>query len=140
MSRAPAAAVAAVTFALGSPAAACGGDSGKTECACPDPAVKVEVPPDRAPDVVSVTLSGRACANATAQCTQPAGSGCAEYSFRATDVGSCVVELKFSSDPADFEEQVSFVQVQCCAADYVQPPTASPIDVPSAGSDAGAAE
>ena len=132
MRRAPAAAVAAALLATGC-------DSSKTECDCADPTVKIEVPADRAPDVVSVTLTGRACAASTAQCTQPVGSGCAEYAFRATDVGSCTVEVKLALDPADFQETVSFEQVQCCNANYVQPPTASPIEVPGAGPDAGAA-
>jgi len=101
--------------------------------------VKVEVPADRAPDAVGVALSGRACAAATAECTQPVGSGCAEYSFRATDVGPCTVDVTFSSDPADFQASVTFAEVACCGASYIQPPTASPIDVPSVDLDAGAA-
>jgi len=117
----------------------CNDDSGGTECSCEDPTVKIEVPADRAPDALGVTLSGRGCATATAQCTQPVGTGCAEYTFEGTAVGDCVVELMFAAGPADFQEQVSFIGYPCCPGFYVSPPTAAPIDVPDVSDDAGGA-
>ncbi len=119
--------------------AACNDDSGGTQCSCDDPTVHIVVPADRAPFALGVTLSGRGCATASAQCTQPAGTGCAEYTFDGTAVGDCDVELMFAGGPADFVEQVSFTGVPCCPGFYVSPPTAEPIDVPDVGDDAGGA-
>jgi hypothetical protein len=101
--------------------------------------VKIEVPADRAPDVLAVTLSGRGCATATAQCTQPAGTGCAEYTFEGTGVGDCEVELTFAAGPADFTAAVSFIGYPCCPGFYVSPPSAAPIEIPDVGDDSGAA-
>jgi hypothetical protein len=112
-------------------------DRGGTECQCADPSVRIEVPADRAADVAGVQLSGRACENVTLQCSQPVGAGCAEYLFRATGAGTCDVDVQFNGGPADFLEQVSFVSDTCCSGFYVQPATASPIDVPDL--DAGGA-
>ena len=134
-----AAAASAVAFALGSPTAACTSDPGSTECLCGDTTVRIEVPADRAPVAESVTLSGRGCGAASAQCTQPVGSGCAEFTFEATAVGTCVVDVQFAADPADFQEQLSFTGVPCCPGFYADPPTASPIDVPGLGDAAGGA-
>jgi hypothetical protein len=118
---------------------ACSPDSGGTECQCADPTVQIEVPADLAPAALGVTLSGRGCATATAQCTQPAGSGCALYEFQGTGVGACDVDVTFGGTPADFNDQVSFVQVAtCCPNFYIQPSNATPIEVPDL-TDAGAA-
>jgi len=81
--------------------------------------------------VEAVTLSGRACPSAVAQCTQPAGTGCTQYSFRASGDGTCDVDVTFSSGPTDFNEQLTFGQVStCCPGYYVEPSGASPIEVP----------
>jgi hypothetical protein len=106
-------------------------DSGKTECDCADPSVRIEVPADRAAEVAGVSLSGRGCETATPQCSQPVGSGCAEYVFQGTAPGDCTVDVQFNGGPADFQEQVTFVGgAACCGGFYVQPASASPIDVP----------
>ena len=131
--------VAAVTLGFQSTAVGCTSDSGGTECSCGDPTVRIEVPADRAPFAAGVTLSGRGCPTATAQCTQPTGSGCAEYTFEGQAVGDCLVDVTFAAGPADFQEQVSFTGVSCCPGFYVSPPSAAPIDVPDVGDDAGAA-
>ena len=83
--------VAAVTLGFQSTAVGCTSDSGGTECSCGDPTVRIEVPADRAPFAVGVTLSGRGCPTATAACAQPTGSGCAEYTFEGQAVGDCDV-------------------------------------------------
>jgi hypothetical protein len=50
------------------------------------------------------------------------------------------VELTFAEAPADFQEQVSFTGIPCCAGlYYVSPPSADPIEVPDV-SDAGGTE
>lgn len=118
----------------------CGSDSGGTECECEDPSVHIEVPADRAPYALGVTFSGRGCATATAECTQPAGSGCAEYTFQGTGIGTCDLDLQFSAAPYDFQDQVSFVGATCCPSFYIDPPTAAPIQVPDVSGDAGDAE
>jgi hypothetical protein len=130
-------AAAAVAAMLGRGAVACN-DSGGTECDCQDPTVRIEVPSDRAADALGVTFSGRGCATASAQCSQPVAGGCAEYTFEATGIGDCTIELQFSSTPADFQEQVSFAGVSCCSGFYIDPPSAAPIQVPSLDDDAGA--
>jgi len=127
-------AVALVVMAAG----ACSSSSAGATCACADPTVRVDLPPDRAVEVVGVQLSGRACPAAVAQCVQPAGAGCAEYEFEASADGACEVDVTFGQGPADFTAQLTFAQVTCCAGYYVQPPTASPVDVPSVDLDAGA--
>jgi len=118
----------------------CSSSGGGTECSCEDPTVRIEVPADRAPSALGVTLSGRACPDVTAQCTQAVGSGCAEYTFQATGEGVCDVDITFGAGPADFDAQVSFVSATCCPGFYVSPPSASPIEVPSLGDDAGGGE
>lgn len=120
----------AAGFACSSPA---------TQCQCGDTTVRIEVPPSRAADVVGVTLSGRGCATATAQCTQAVPGGCQEYTFEGTGVGVCDVEVQFQTDPADFKEEVSFAAYRCCPGFYVQPPGATPIVVFGATADAGGA-
>ncbi len=122
--------MAAVTLGFQSTAVGCNSDSGGTECSCADPTVHIEVPADRAPYAAGVTFSGRGCATAMAECTQPVGSGCAEYTFEGQAVGDCTVDVMFAADPADFEEDVSFTGVPCCPGFYVSPPTAAPIEVP----------
>jgi hypothetical protein len=118
--------------------AACTGGSA-VECDCADPSVRIEVPADRAAQVAGVSLSGRACENATAQCSQPVGGGCSEYVFQAAAPGACNVDVQFNGGPADFQEQVTFVGgPACCGGFYVQPASASPIDVPDL--DAGVPE
>jgi hypothetical protein len=122
--------VAMVTLGFQSTAVGCNADSGGTECSCGDPTVRIEVPADRAPFAAGVTLSGRGCPTATAQCTQAMGSGCAEYTFEGQAVGDCTVDVIFAAEPADFEEVVSFTGVPCCPGFYVSPPTVAPIEVP----------
>jgi hypothetical protein len=117
----------------------CNDDSGGSECSCEDPTVTIEVPADRAPYAMGVMFGGAACMTATAQCTQPVGTGCAEYTFEATAIGACDIEIQFASGPADFQEQVSFIGYPCCPGFYVSPPTAAPIDVPDVTDDAGEA-
>ena len=124
----------AITGAAGS---ACGTTA--AQCECGDPAVHVVIPASRAADAIGVTLSGRGCATATAQCVTPAGSGCAEYVFEGTGVGTCDVDVKFQANPADYDEQVTFGGIACCPAYYLQPPSSSPIVVPDAPGDAGSA-
>jgi hypothetical protein len=105
---------------------------------CADPTVYVDVPADRAADVVTVTLSGQACPTAVAQCVQPVGSGCSQYSFQASKDGPCDVDVTFSAGPADYDEQLTFAQVStCCPGYYVQPSSASPIEVPDLDAGAG---
>ena len=137
MRRGPVAAAAAVAVGLGPASAACSGDTGGTECSCEDPTVHVEVPADRAPYVASVALSGKACASSSIACTQPVGTGCAEYAFQATAEGTCDLEIQFSLGPADFQEQLTFAQTTCCPGFYVQPATASPVEVPDVELDGG---
>ena len=135
----PVALAASAAVGAGSAQAGCSSDSGGVECDCASATVIVQVPADRAPDAVGVTLSGRGCATAAAQCVQAAGPGCAQYAFEGTADGECTVDVQFAATPADFSEQVSFAQVEtCCPAFYVQPPGASPIEVPEAP-DAGEA-
>ena len=124
--------VAAVTLA-------CNDDPGGTECSCGDPTVHIVVPAVRAPYALGVTLSGRGCPTATAQCTQPTGSGCAEYTVEGQAIGDCEVDLMFGAGPADFQAQVSFVGYPCCSGFYVSPVGTDPIDVPDVGDDAGGA-
>jgi hypothetical protein len=101
--------------------------------------VSIVIPADRAPYAASVTLSGEGCPTATAQCAQPVGTGCAEYTFEGQAVGDCMLEVTFAEGPADFTEQVAFVGYPCCPGFYVSPPSAAPIDVPDVGDDAGEA-
>jgi len=126
---------------LGGLAAALGacGTSGGTECACADPAVVVDLPQDRATQVVEVSLSGKACNGATAECTRPVASGCAQYAFRAVSDGTCTVDVLFASAPADYQVEVAFAPISCCPGYYVQPTTASPIEVPDVTADGGVA-
>jgi hypothetical protein len=123
--------------AAGAAASACGTPA--TQCQCGDTTVLIEVPAERAANVVGVTLSGRGCETATAQCTQPVAGGCAEYAFEGTGVGVCDVEVQFHTDPADFKEEVSFAGYACCPGFYVQPPGATPIVVTGGPADAGGA-
>jgi hypothetical protein len=118
--------------------AACGG--GGTQCLCGDGGALVALPPDRAPQVVQFQLSGPACQGATATCSQPLASGCAEFTFHATAEGTCDVDVLFASAPPDFHAQVSFTAVSCCPGYFPQPPGAGHIDVPDAAGDAGALE
>jgi hypothetical protein len=131
--------VALAGAAVAAGAGGCGSGGTGTECQCASAAVLVDIPASRAADVVGVTLSGRACPAVTAQCAQPAGSGCAQYSFEATGDGECDLDVQFSTAPADFTEALDFAQVTCCPGYYVQPAGASPIEVPD-GLDAGAME
>jgi hypothetical protein len=119
--------------------AGCGTSDAQTECDCASPTVLVDVPPDRAGDVASVTLSGRACPTAVATCAASAASGCTEYAFEATGDGECDLDVEFTTAPADFTEALDFAQVRCCPGYYVQPATGSPVSVPDA-TDAGASE
>jgi hypothetical protein len=121
----------------GAAGSACG--TATAQCQCGDPTVLIEIPAERAADVVGVTLSGRGCATATAQCTQPAGSGCAQYAFSGTGVGACDVDVQFQTTPSDFTDQVTFAGFTCCPGFYVQPPSAAPIVVPGVTTDAGGA-
>jgi len=118
---------------------ACNDEPGGSQCLCDDPTVSIVVPADRAPYAAGVTLSGKGCPTATAQCAQPVGAGCAEYTFEGQAVGDCTVDLTFAKGPADFTDQVSFVGYPCCPGFYVSPPSAAPIDVPDVGDDAGEA-
>ncbi len=115
------------------------GNPGQVECACADPTIAVELPPDRAAQVTQVVLSGVACAGAVATCTKPAAAGCSEFVFRATAPGRCDVDVQFASGPADFLAQVDFVRVSCCPGLYAPSLAGSTIDVPSLAGDAGPA-
>jgi hypothetical protein len=116
---------------------ACDDSSGGTQCLCADPTVHIVVPADRAPYAGVVTFSGRGCPTATAQCTQPVGAGCAEFTFQGQAIGACELDLAFSEGPADFSEQLAFVGYPCCPGFYVSPPSADPVEVPDLGDDAG---
>jgi hypothetical protein len=116
------------------------GDSARRECACgADPSAFIDLPPDRAVQVVEVQLGGVACASATATCTQPVASGCAQYAYQASADGTCVVDVLFAAGPPDFHAEVKFASVTCCSGFYAQPPSAAHLDVPSASGDGGAA-
>lgn len=116
---------------------ACGGDSGGTQCTCASPTVFIDVPADRAADVLSIALSGEGCGTATATCTEDAASGCTQYAFQGTAVGACDVDVVLQGVPADFNEEFSFAQMTCCPGYYIEPPSASPLEV-RAAIDAGA--
>ena len=75
-----------------------------------------------------------------AECVQPVGAGCAELDFQASAIGSCEIDVTFASGPGEFTETLSFVQTPCCPGFYVEPATASPVQVPDADLDAGATE
>jgi len=117
---------------------ACSDGSGGAQCECSDPTVHVVVPADRAPYAAGVSLSGRGCPTATAQCVQPVGTGCAEYTFQGEAIGECDLDMTFSAGPADFSEALSFVDYPCCPGFYVSPSSAEPVEVPDVGDDAGA--
>jgi hypothetical protein len=117
---------------------ACGGSS-ETQCECGDSSVVVDLPPDRASQVVEVQLSGPACQGVSASCTQPVASGCAQYAFRGVGDGACDVDVLFASAPPAFHAQLSFAAVSCCPGYWAQPPSAAHIDVPDLADDAGAA-
>jgi hypothetical protein len=120
-------------------ASGCDG-AGDVECACADPSVVIEVPPDRARDLTLVQLSGRGCAEVTPVCLQSAGSGCAEIAFRGTAVGTCAVTALFASGPASFQAIVSFVRLPCCPGFYANPPSSGVLQVPDRTDDSGASE
>jgi hypothetical protein len=115
-------------------------DHAAVVCDCEDPAVHVIVPPGRAGDVVALTFSGRACPGAVATCVSPGPAGCEEYAFDASAVGECDLEVTFTTAPHDFQAAMSFTQFACCPGYYVEPSTASPIELPAAASDAGVVE
>lgn len=117
-------------------------DPGPSECSCVDPSVVIVVPADRAASVSSVTFDGPACAGSAATCLDSpeggrAGSGCTRLAFRATNVGSCTVDVGFDSGPAAFETSLTFIRSTCCAGFYPEVPSESTIAVPDLGGDAG---
>jgi hypothetical protein len=116
--------------------AACG-NSGGVECKCADPSVFIEVPADRAPAVSQVVLSGVACAGVVASCVAGGVGACTRYGFQAKQAGTCQVDVQFSSGPADFEAQVQFDHIPCCAGLYAPALAGSTIDVPGGAQDAG---
>jgi hypothetical protein len=118
---------------------ACSAPAGR-ECACgADPAAFIDLPPDRAAQVVEVQLGGTACATAAASCTEPVPSGCAQYTYQASAEGTCVIDVLFAAGPADFHAEVKFAPVTCCGGFYAQPAGADHLEVPSASADGGAA-
>jgi hypothetical protein len=129
---------AGAAFGLFAALVSCGGSSG-TQCACGDSRVVVDVPADRASQVVEVQLSGPACQGVSATCSQPVASGCAEYTFRGVGDGACDVDVLFASAPPAFHAHLSFAAVSCCPGYWPQPPSAAHIDVPDVADDAGAA-
>jgi hypothetical protein len=118
--------------------AACG-NSGGVECQCADPSVFIDVPPDRAPAVSQVVLSGVACAGAFATCVAGDAGACARYAFTAKRAGTCQVDVQFNSGPADFEAQVQFDHIPCCPGLYAPALAGSTIEVPDGAQDAGSA-
>jgi len=115
-------------------------DHAAEACNCEDPAVRVVVPAGRAGDVVALGFSGRACAAAVATCVTPGAAGCREYAFEGSAVGECDLDVTFSTAPHDYTASLSFTQFACCPGYYVEPPSASPIELPAAAGDAGVAE
>ncbi len=120
--------------------AAAGCSNPGVECACADPAITITVPADRAAFVLSVQLSGAACANASVACLQPVGSGCSEMTFRGTAIGSCTVDVELSEGPADYTTTFEVVRYPCCPGYYAELATGSTIAVPELAGDAGVNE
>jgi hypothetical protein len=115
-------------------------DHAAVVCDCEDPSVHVVVPAGREGDLVALSFSGRACPATVAACVRQSPAGCAEYAFQGSAVGECDLEVTFTTAPHDFQTSMSFTQFQCCPGYYVEPPSASPIELPAATGDAGVAE
>jgi hypothetical protein len=115
------------------------GDDSKVECSCADPALVVNVPPERASAVIDVVPSGPACAGVTPTCAAmaPNGVGCVRYAIVATTAGNCHIDVDFSSGPSRFSADLRVAAVACCPGFYAQPTSAGEIEVPSADLDAG---
>jgi len=118
---------------------ACNDNTG-VECICADPTIFLVIPADRTASVAGVQLSGEACANAKATCTKAAGSGCAEFAFRGTAIGSCTVAVAFDSGAATFEETFSLYRYPCCPGVYADLPDGSTVFAPDLAGDAAGAE
>jgi hypothetical protein len=113
--------------------------SSSSKCDCPDRALLVHVPDDRATQVIDVVATGAACAGVAATCAQSGASGaCTVYRIAPSATGGCHVDVDFAMGAARFSADARIVNGSgCCGGVVADPPSAQDIDIPSA-SDAGA--
>ena len=128
---------AALPGALASLAAS--GCGAAAQCSCPDRAIYLKVPDDRAKSVIDVAPSGAACAGVKPTCIENGASGgCTVYRIGPVNAGGCHVDVDFSTQPARFSADAKVVaNGGCCGGFVTDPPSAGDVEVPSAG-DAGA--
>jgi hypothetical protein len=108
--------------------AACNSSADDATCDCADTSVVINIPVDIAPSVSGVQLSGTACVDISAACTNFTG-GCSQYRFAPDAAGSCHVEV--DSSLGTFSADVTITQgTGCCNGLYASPATAGTIDVP----------
>ncbi len=126
-------------------ASACGSSP---QCTCPDRAIYVKVPDDRAAAVIGVMPSGAACTGVTPSCSEHGVSSgaCTLYRIAPITSGACHVDIDFAAQGPRFSTDARVVASGgCCGGLVTDPPSASEVDVPSAGdagvvADAGGAE
>jgi hypothetical protein len=108
---------------------ACSTPIGQEACDCADATLTLNVPTDVAAEVLSVTLSGTACAGVTPVCAT-SQAGCTAYRFSAPAAGTCGVEVDFANGDV-FKDDVTITSPSgCCPGYYASPLSAATIDVP----------
>jgi hypothetical protein len=119
--------IASVAFVV-AVVAACNSSGDDGTCDCADNAIIVNIPVDIAPSVSGVQLSGTACIDLSATCTNFTG-GCSQYRFAPDAVGTCHVEV--DSSLGTFAADVTVTQgTGCCSGVYPSPTSAGTINVP----------
>lgn len=107
--------------------------SGESACDCAKPGVTIAIPPALASQVLSVTVSGRACNGVPLRCTQTDPSGyCLSYDLAPTTYGNCHVDVALQN--RTYSSDVTIVQrAGCCSGYYADPLAAGTIEVSNHG-------
>lgn len=121
------ASAAAAAFGLVS---ACGSSSTST-CDCIEPTITIAIPVDIAASASAPELSGTACTNVKAVCTNPSYS-CTQYQFEANAAGTCDITVPLGNTV--FTTSIAITSNSgCCSGFYPADAGAANIIVPEPG-------
>jgi hypothetical protein len=110
-------------------ASACGSSS--STCDCNTPTITIAIPPDIAASASTPELSGTACTNVTAVCTNPTG-GCSQYQFEANADGTCDITVPIGNTV--FTTSITIVSNSgCCSGFFPADAGAANVNVPEPG-------
>jgi hypothetical protein len=122
------ASAAVATFGL---ASACGSSGSTSTCDCNTPTITIAIPIDVAASASAPELSGAACTNVKAVCTNPT-SGCAQYEFEANAAGTCEITVPLGNTV--FTTSITIISNSgCCSGFFPADAGAANVIVPEPG-------